>query len=485
MQILTADGRYAPVRERATGWPMAGLNNPTLNQNGRTTIRMATRPGGPPDLATYYRIYRNNPWVFACANTITLGLSRLQLNVYQYDTDGSGDFERVYGTLPGNIGRPSAGQALDQLMQMPEPGVGRHEWLRKIWLDKLIYGNALCVIDRGTSGTMPAALWHVSWRRVVIHQGRMTPVRAYEVQADGGSVWYDPSEVVHFGRGNNIDNPMGHSPIEALRYTAALHDAIQRHLVAYFENAARPSGVLKIQPGSSKESVALMQEQVQQLYASPEQAGRIMVTSADFQSMTQDPQSSSIIGLAELAREEICAVFRVPPPVVGILTRAIKSNVVELRSQFFRDVVGPEADAFESDVMAQLIYQTPVFKQAGLFIAFDLDSPLRPDMDARATMYVNMRGVLTPNEMRKIELRKPLKGLAGAYADTVSLPSGQVFLGLPQPQANGPEQPGALGPDGQPVPGAPVAPAAPLADPNKESDSDGSDDEGYSITPVV
>lgn len=466
---------------------MAGLNNPTLNQNGRTTIRLATRPGGPPDLATYYRIYRNNPWVFACANTITLGISRLALNVYQYDSNGEGDFDRVFGTLPGNIGRPSAGQQLDQLMQMPEPGVGRHEWLRKIWLDKLIYGNALCVIDRGSQGIMPTALWHVSWRRVVIHQGRITPIRAYEVQADGGSIYYDPTEVIHFGRGNNIDNPMGHSPIEALRYTAALHDAIQRHLVAYFENAARPSGVLSVNPGTSKESVALMQEQVQELYASPEQAGRIMVTSATYQAMTQDPQSSSIIGLAELAREEICAVFRVPPPVVGILTRAIKSNVVELRSQFIRDVVGPEADSFESDLMAQLILSTPAYKNAGLFLAFDLDGPLRPDMEARAAMYVNMRGVLTPNEMRRIELRKPLKGQAGLYADTVSLPSGQVFLGLPQPQATPmPGEPGApTNADGSPAaPGTgvtypPPGASSALKDPNAAPDVDGSDDEGW------
>jgi HK97 family phage portal protein len=459
-RILRADGSYAPGRERA--WPMAGLNNPTRSQNGRSTVRLATRPGGPPDLATYYRIYRNNPWVYACVNTITLGMSRLSLNVYQYDNNGQGDFDRVFGMLPGSVGRPSAGAALDKLLQMPEPGVGRHEWLRKVWLDKLVYGNALVIIDR-ENGTIPTALWHVPWRRIVIHAGERVPIERYEVQADGGSKFYDPSEVIHFGRGNNIDSPLGHSPIEALRYTAALHDALQRHLVAYFENSARPSGVLKIQPGTNKDNIALMQENIEKLYASPEQAGKIMVTSADFQAMSADPQSSSIVQLAELSREEICAVYRVPPPVVGILTRAIKSNVVELRSQFVRDVVGPEADNFESTIMAQLVWQTPAWQQAGLFINFDLDSPLRPDLEARSVTYQNLRGVLTANEMRRMELRKPLTGLAGPYADTVSLPSGQVFLGVPQPQMDpingnqpGPQgtEPAAAPTDSNPAPDA-------------------------------
>lgn len=473
MKILRTDGEYAPVRERA--WPMAGLNNPTLSHNGRSVIPLATRPGGPPDLATYLRIYRSNPWVYACVNSITQGMSRLGLNVYQYDTNGDGDFDRVFGILPGAVGRPSAGASLDRLLQMPEPGVGRHEWLRKLWADKLVYGNALVTIDR-TNGTIPDALWHIPWRRVTVHAGEREAVARYEIQADKGSVFLDPSEVIHFGRGNNIDSPVGHSPIEALRYTAALHDALQRHLVAYFQNSARPSGIMKLQPGANKDTIALVQEQVERLYSAPEQAGKIMVTSAEFQAMSADPQSSSIIALAELSREEICAVYRVPPPVVGILAKGKASDVGEQRSQFFRDVVGPEADSFESTIMAQLVWQTPAWQQAGLFINFDLDTPLRPDLAARASTYVNLRGVLTANEMRRIELRKPLVGLAGPYADTVSLPSGQVFLGVPQPQMD-PVNGNAPGPQGTEPPEG----SAPATDSNPAPNNAGDSTDGEAV----
>lgn len=470
MKLLTASGDYAIVRER--GWPLAGMQNPDLVSNQRHVIPLATAPGGPPDLATYARIYKSNPWVFAAVNAITFGLSRMGLNTFAY-TGQDGDFDRVYGMLPGTSGRPSAGAALDKLLQMPEPGVGRHEWVRKIWIDKLVYGNALVVMDRSTATGIPTALWHIPWKRVVIREGTYLPIVSYEVQADHGSKFIDPADVIHFGRGANIDSPLGLSPIESLRYTVALHDAIQRHLVSYFTNSARPSGVLKVQPGTNKDTQALIQEQVRAMYASPEQAGKIMVTSGDWQQISADPQSSQIMELVKHSREEIAAVYRVPPPVLGILDRAIRSNVIELRSQFIRDVVGPEADSFECDVNAQLIQSTPALAQAGLFVNFDLDASLRPDLEARAGVYEQMRSVLTPNEMRKMELRKPLTGDAGYYADTVSLPSGQVFLGRVQPQegnsAAGQSPGGALHPGD---PKATAADGAPEGAPTPAADAD-------------
>jgi phage portal protein BeeE len=65
-----------------------------------------------------------------------------------------------------------------------------------------------------------------------------------------------------------------------------------------------------------------------------------MVTSAEWQALSADPQASNIVELAKLSREEIAAAFQVPPPILGILERAIRANVTELRSQFLRDVVG-------------------------------------------------------------------------------------------------------------------------------------------------
>lgn len=470
MRLLSASGELVPVRERS--WPLSGLDTPKRESNGHYAIPLASAPGGPPNYATYRQIYRTNPWVYAAANAIAYGLSRMAIVTYELDSNG--DRGPVRGDLPTRPGRPVAGQSLDKLMKMPEPGVGRHEWIRKISLDRLVYGNALATQDREGGAGLPSWLWHVPWRRVQILEGDTVPILGYQIAGGRGNRVLDVSDVVHFGRHGDLDTPLGVSPLEPLRYTVALHDALQRHLNAYFQNAARPSGILKVQPGTSKENQALIQEQIRKLYASPEQAGKIMVTSAEWQSLSDAPESAQIIELAKLSREEIAAAYQVPPPVLGILDRAIKSNVSELRSQFIRDVIGPHADAFESDLNAQILGQNPGWRYN--FVEFDLDTPLRPDLEARAKIYGEMRHVWTPNEMRQLEGRKPLEGAAGKYGDTVWMPSGQIPLGLRQPQENA----DPAKPEQAPDPEVDGPTDNPASDQNAE-DADGAEDSGTEL----
>lgn len=464
MQLISASGQAVAVHER--GWPLAGLDTPAPQRNSNALIQLAMSPGGTPNYATYAQIYRTNPWVYAAVQAISWGLSRMPLHVYQLDAQGN--HRRVRGDLPGGVGRPNTGMALDNLLRQPEPGVSRNEWVRKLAVDKMVYGNALVDQDRPGGAGVPTALWHVPWRRVELIPGEYTPVLGYNFKGQIGERFAGVDEVIHFGRGGDLDSPLGLSPIAPLRYTVALHDALQRHLNAYFNNAARPSGILKVQPGTSADAQKLIQEQIRKLYASPEQAGKIMVTSAEWQAMSAEPQASNIIELAKLSREEIAAAFQVPPPILGILERAIRANVTELRSQFIRDVLGPHAAAFEGDLNAQLIGQNPSW--AGYFIAFDMNEALRPDLEARAGVYERMRHVWTPNYMRQLEGLPPLEGEAGKYADTVWMPSGQVPLGLPQPQeGNGPPGDGTT----------PAAPAnTPDDNPADEDDDLEPDDEG-------
>jgi HK97 family phage portal protein len=456
MQLISTSGSAVPVRER--GWPLAGLDTPMPRSNANTLIQLAMGAGGVPNYATFYMIYRTNPWIYATVQAYANALSRLPIFVYQIDA--AGVHRRVRGDLPGVNGRPSAGMALDNLLRMPEPGVSKNEWIRKLVIDWMVYGNAIAQVDRGPSGVgVPQSLWHVPWRRVSVIPGETVPVVGYKVQGQIDSKVLPADSVIHLGRGSDIDAPLGMSFIEPLRYTVALHDALQRHLNAYFSNAMRPSGHLAVEKGTPKEAIKLIQEQVTALYSSPEQAGKILVSTGEFKSMADEPQAANIIELAKLSREEIAAAGQVPPPILGILERAIHANVTELRSQFLRDVIGPKSDEFMAAICAQLIGQNPQWN--GYFTAFDMNHALRPDLAARAEVYKNMRHVWTPNEMRQMEGEPPLVGEAGAYADTVWMPSGEVPLGLPQPQVEGGGGPGTDG--GTPGDGG----ADPLTDPGQ------------------
>lgn len=449
MRVATPDG-YAEVTTRS--WPLAGLDMPTRWHNGDSLIELATLPGGGYQAATYAQIYRTNPWIFTAVQAYSRGLSRLRLKTYQYDADGNR--ERIRSDLPGSLGRKTAGQSLDALFRQPEPEVGRQEWLRKIIADKKIYGNALVYKEINDVTRQVTALYHVPWRRVTVMTGDTVPILGYEVRGTGGFDMrrFLPNEVVHFGRGSDPDSPIGLSPIAPLKFTLALHDALWRHAVAYFQNSARPSGMVKLDRNSNEKTIELIKSQIERLYTAPEAAGKILVTSGSWESMTDAPDQSQIVELARLSREEIAAGYGIPQPMMGILDRAILNNVKELRNYFTRDSIGEEAAAVEDDLMAQLVLPVPAWSTDGYFAEFDLGEALRPDLEARSDVFEKMRHVYTPDEMREMEGLRPL---GVKESETVWMPAGQIGLGI--------EPPAPETPKGQkPTPTEPVDPSAPL-----------------------
>jgi hypothetical protein len=108
-----------------------------------------------------------------------------------------------------------------------------------------------------------------------------------------------------------------------------------------------------------------------------------------------------------LSREEVAAAYTIPPPVLGILDRAIKSNVETLRSQYIRDSLGPLATDIAEDIDAQLTFQTPGW--APLCVRFMFEEQLQPDPEGLALVVQREGPFLTVDEIRSKLGRQPLK----------------------------------------------------------------------------
>jgi HK97 family phage portal protein len=455
MRVVTAAGRSVDVVQR--GWPLAGLERPgyaSASGDGQLIIDInGTTIGGDG----YSALYKTNPWVNAAIRSIAWGISRMSLQVYELQSDGQR--ERVRWDLPGNgPGRRSASAELDMQLNtsaMFDRG-GPQRRMRRTMTDYLVHGNALWTIEDD-------GLWHVSWSKVKVIVGENTPILGYEVTGSTGKRFYAPEQVIHFCAGDDPDGPLGVPPMSALRYTLKLHDALQRHLVHFFENAARPSANLKVEKGANKEVLTAIREQVRELYTSPDNAGKVIVTTGDWQSMTAGHDQSQIVELAKLSREEIAAVFRMPLPVLGVLDHAIKSNVKELREQYVRDVIGAWAPAIEDDIMAQLVRPNPTLRS--VYVEFDQDVHLRPDLEGIADAFVALERTMTTNERRR---KLNLPDLDYPEADTVPAVPGSSYLGIqakPQPLPGLPGLPaGSGGEQGQEDPPSDDAEKVPAGD---------------------
>jgi HK97 family phage portal protein len=358
--------------------------------------------------ATYRAVYLTNPWVYASVQKIALGLSRLPIHVLAVDSDGN--LTRARGDVPGGTGRTSGGQRLDRLMSSGYGGKSRNAMIQSTYVDRLTYGNALWRIIRDDFGA-PQWFQQVPWRcmlQVVPGSDGMPVAYVYRKWNGSGFVGGPPErvdarDVIHFGQGSDPESIYGISPLESCRHTLALHDALHRHLVAFFSNSARPSGFVSIDKDLNKNRADEIRDLVRDLYSSPENAGKVLAAAgATWQQMGAAPEQTGIVELVKLSREEIAATFAIPPPVLGILDQAIKSNVKELREQFGRDSLGPWASDFEGEIAAQLLPQQPSW--SNLTVQFYLAEMLRPDLESLALVIQRVAPQMTVDEIRTMYL---------------------------------------------------------------------------------
>ena len=352
--------------------------------------------------ATYQAIYRTNPFVYAATNYIARAIGRLPLHLYELNAEA--EKTRVRADLPGARGGKVQ---LDAVLNTPQGRISRAAFYAGSARQRLIMGNALWEIQRQGGGT-PTGVSRIPWQHVThVEEDSYGNVAYYEVR-DPSRIARKrvlaPDDVVHFGLGTEGDQACGVSLLESCKSTLALHEVLMRHLLAYFGNSARPSGHLEVEKGG-KEKVKELREILNALYASPENAGQILVTTGKWSQTGDSPEHSQIVELLEQSRIEIAAAFQVPPPTLGMLEHAIRANVKEMREQFGRDTVGPWCTEWEDEIEAQLIQ--PVYPT--LFAEFQLAEQLRPDLEARALVYQRLMWVMSIDEIRGIENMPPLK----------------------------------------------------------------------------
>lgn len=380
---------------------------------------------GFPRYATYRGIFLTNPWVYSAVTKLARDVARLPLHTLALDD--AGERVRVRSDVP-TPGPRSMAARLDQVLQNPV-GLSRFSFWNGLMIDRLVYGNALAEKLRdGSTSDGIAGLQRIRWRNVAwVEEGSDGLPLYYDIRR--GSSPYGqirrvgPDDVIHFGRGVDPENPVAPSPLESAQHTIALYEAVVRHLKAFFENSARPSGHVQVEGQLTTDKAREIRKMIEEVHSSPENAGKVLVTSGKWQQTSESPEHSEVVELIRLSREEVAAIYSVPPPVLGILDRAIMANVKELRSQYVRESVGPLATEMESELMAQLILPVPSWR--GLFAEFLLAEQLRPDLEARAEVHKNMRHVESIDEQRRQENLPPL-GIRGAsdvpWVDSGSMP---------------------------------------------------------------
>ncbi len=341
---------------------------------------------------SYAQLYRTQPWIATNVNKLSRQISRLPLKCYTMDSQNNRE-EVVKGNLPDLLHTPWQRGSTFNLKQA-------------ISFPAALHGNSLLGKVRKNRGGPVTSFLPLDWRFLVPQMDERGGVLYWETWQTGERLFFDPADAVHFAWAAP-DGDLGVSPLQQLGTTIRLEDAAQRYATGSFDNAVRPSGALvadkdtKLKP----EEINDLRAQVESTHGGIDNAFRLLLLSGgmDWKPFSQTAKEAELIESRKLNREEVAAVYDIPPPMIGDLEKATFSNIAEQHKMLFTTVLGPWLVFIQETIQAQLIDPEPAFE--GHFVEFDLNEQLKGDPDKRIPAITKgiETGLYTINEGRKME----------------------------------------------------------------------------------
>lgn len=218
---------------------------------------------------------------------------------------------------------------------------------------------------------------------------------------EGNTVILAPSDVLHIP-GLGFDGLVGYSPISMTRNTIGLSLAAEEYGSKYFANGAAPAGVLEF-PGTLKD-VSKLRESWQSTFGGPGKAGRVAILEegVHFNPVSMSPQDSQLLETRQFQLTEIARIFRIPPHMLGDLSRATYANIEHSSLEYVKYTLTPWIKRWEASMTDALLSRE---EQRKYEIRFNVDGLLRGDYQSRMQGYsiaIN-HGIMCPNDVRRLE----------------------------------------------------------------------------------
>lgn len=375
--------------------------------------------------------------VYSCVRVRSETLAAMPLIVYKRLPDGGKErapYHPLYRVLHDF---PSQTQTSFEFREM----MNAHLDLR---------GNAYAKIDSGPSGPVSTL--------TALHPDRVQVKRYtdgsfdYNVrQLDGGAKVYKPNEIFHV-RGWSLDGITGLSPISVARECVGIDLAAQDYAARFLKNDATPGIVLKHPAKLSQEAYNRIRNSWQENQTGENRhKAAILEEGMGIDKLGMTNKDAQFLEARRFQKNEICAIFRVPPHMAGDLERSTHSNIEHQGIEFTVYTMLPLAKRWEQAITRDLFFQLPNDDNE-YFAEFLLDGLNRGDMDSRYTAYaIGIQwGWLCPNDVRRMENMNPIDG-----GDVYLRPLNMVPSSTPGPDPSLPtedEDEGATQKRGLPVP---------------------------------
>ncbi|ALL39016.1 phage portal protein [Serratia marcescens] len=331
--------------------------------------------------------------VWACIRLLSESVSTLPMKVYRREADGSRKLAQDHPAYQVLCRRPNLEMTPSRFMLMVVASI-------------CLRGNAF--IEKKMIGRKLVALNPLLPQNMVVK--RLDTGQLQYTYTEEGKKRVIPVDRMMHIRGFGLDGVCGMMPLSSGRDVFGAAMAVDESAAKIFENGLQTSGYI-----SSK--VALNKEQRERLrqylaaFAGSKNAGKMMVLEGDlsYQNVTMNPEDAQMLESRAFSIEEICRWFRVPPFMVGHVTKQSSwaSSVEGMNLIFLTNTLRPLLVNIEQEISRCLLDSDEDY-----FAEFSVEGLLRADSVGRAAYYTTalQNGWMSRNDVRRLENLPPIPG---------------------------------------------------------------------------
>lgn len=274
-------------------------------------------------------------------------------------------------------------------------------------------GNGYCILQHNRRGEV-TEIYPWPWHQVRPDRDPETRQIVYWVM-DRGKEERLPAEKVLHPHLWGADGVVGYSPIRMAAEAVGLGLAATEFAARFYGQGMNVGGVLEHPASLSDKAYKRLKEWIEEEGAGLANSWRplILEEGMKFSRIPMPLRDAQFVEQQKLTRDEICALFRVPPHMVANLERATFSNIEHMSLEFVMYTILPWVTRWEQAINRRLFTRRE--REQGYYVKFNLSGLLRGDAKSRAEALHIMRqdGVINADEWRELEEMNPQPGGQG------------------------------------------------------------------------
>lgn len=351
--------------------------------------------------SAYGSIYRTQLWAYVVIGKRARAVARLPLPVYE--RNGT---DRV---------RTDA-HPMARLLANPNPAMSVFDLWEWTVATRDIHGEAFWYKLRDNNGTVVGLY--------PFHPTAMRELPGGKWSFDNGSLRLDEIDAVDlvpFKTFNPDSLTRGMSPLEPLRATLENEWHARTATSSFWKRGARPGMALSHPGALSEPAQQRLKAQMDSVAAGSDKTGVTIVLEEGMkpEPMTLTAEEAQYIETRKLNREEVCAAYDVPPPVVHILDHATFSNITEQMRSMYRDTMAPVLGSLESSI--ELHLRQAEWPNDDVYAEFLMEEVLRGDFETRQDALAKAEH-MTIAEKRKVENLPFIDGTDRIFMNAANVP---------------------------------------------------------------